>query len=415
MSTQQTANIFIRNASDGNANITLVHQNSSNGTQTGQWDAAPGATVGPLTVYFQTGFGAAGILDYWWVALSVRDGSRPGQYTCGGSITSQVWKECQLQHADAGQNLTFTVDTTTFSINEKSGACTASMVKTAPYSAITNVFVLMLENHSFDNIFAMSGIPGIKAATTSDSNSYKGVPYNVVKGAPVTMPTDPGHEFQDVVEQLAGAGARYQPGGPYPAINNSGFASNYATTTTEGDKPPTAAIGAIMACFDTPKQLPVTFQLATEFAICDHWFSSIPGPTWPNRFFVHGASSAGLDHSPATSDIAVWESVAGFTYPHGSIYDAMNNAGIKWRLYNDSADAFSDDPHRWGAASHRSQPSKASTFWISTAFPRSQPTCKALTLIRIHSSSRITGISCTTPTREGLPNIQWMMSTVGRN
>ena len=30
---------------------------------------------------------------------------------------------------------------------------------------ITNVFVLMLENHSFDNMFAMSKIPGIQAAT----------------------------------------------------------------------------------------------------------------------------------------------------------------------------------------------------------------------------------------------------------
>jgi len=40
--------------------------------------------------------------------------------------------------------------------------------------------------------------------------------------------------------------------------------------------------------------------------------------------------------------------VAGFTYPKGSIYDAMNNARIKWRLYNDSADAYSDDPKRFG-------------------------------------------------------------------
>jgi len=36
---------------------------------------------------------------------------------------------------------------------------------------IKNVFVLMLENHSFDNIFAMSGIQGINAATVQDWNS----------------------------------------------------------------------------------------------------------------------------------------------------------------------------------------------------------------------------------------------------
>ena len=35
-------------------------------------------------------------------------------------------------------------------------------------------------------------------------------------------------------------------------------------------------------------QLPVIYELATRFAICDHWYSSLPGPTWPNRFFLHG-------------------------------------------------------------------------------------------------------------------------------
>src|SRR5215217_888974 len=42
---------------------------------------------------------------------------------------------------------------------------------------IKNVFVLMLENHSFDNIFAMSGIQDINVATVQDSNSYQGETY----------------------------------------------------------------------------------------------------------------------------------------------------------------------------------------------------------------------------------------------
>jgi phospholipase C len=336
MATQQQANVYITNTADGNATITLSHNNSSNGTQTKSWDAAPGQTVGPLTVLFKTGFGAWSVMDYWWVSLSVRDGSTPGQYASSGSALSD-WKECQLQSADAGQNLTFTVNTTTFNINLKSGSCSNSMTKTGVYSAISNVFVLMLENHSFDNIFALSGIPGIVAATAADSNSYDGQVYHVKGDAPPAMVSDPGHEFQDVVEQLAGAGAVYPAGGPYPAINNAGYVSNYATSTTEnkGVLPPKDKIGDIMACFNTPEQLPVIYQLATEFAICDHWFSSLPGPTWPNRFFVHGASSAGLDHSPSTSDMLTWETVSGFTYPNGSIYDAMNKANIKWRLYVD--------------------------------------------------------------------------------
>jgi phospholipase C len=194
----------------------------------------------------------------------------------------------------------------------------------------------MLENHSFDNLLALSGIPGIIAATTSDSNSYNGVTYPVRGNAPGNMPTDPGHEFPDVIEQLAGQGTSYPSGGPYPAIKNSGFAANYAVTTTEGPAPPAADIGDIMMCFDTASQLPATYQLATSFVVCDQWFSALPGPTWPNRFFLHGASSNGLDHSPATEEMEEWESVDGFRYPHGSIFDAMNTKKIAWRLYQDT-------------------------------------------------------------------------------
>ncbi len=82
---------------------------------------------------------------------------------------------------------------------------------------------------------------------------------------------------------------------------------------------------------------PVTYQLATDFAVCDHWFSSLPGPTWPNRFFVHGASSAGWADSPPPATIALWETPGGgFTYPSGSsIYDALVKAGMQWRVYVD--------------------------------------------------------------------------------
>jgi phospholipase C len=126
-------------------------------------------------------------------------------------------------------------------------------------SPIQHVFVLMLENHSFDNMLALSGIPGIDAATPADTNSWAGTPYPVAGNAPGSMPTDPGHEFCDVVQQLCGDPKKYQPGQPYPAIDNSGFAANYATTTTEGPVPPAADIGDIMLCFDTAAQLPVLF------------------------------------------------------------------------------------------------------------------------------------------------------------
>ena len=92
-----------------------------------------------------------------------------------------------------------------------------------------------------------------------------------------------------------------------------------------------------MQCFNTQSECPVIYQLATNFAVCDSWFSSIPGPTWPNRFFVHGASSAGWADSPDSTQIATWEVPGfGFTYPSGgSIYDKLAGASRQWRIYAD--------------------------------------------------------------------------------
>jgi phospholipase C len=78
VATQQTAQVFITNTTDGHATITLYHNNSSNGTQSGTWHADPGPQVGPLVVYFKTGWGTWGILDYWAAELEVTDGSTPG-------------------------------------------------------------------------------------------------------------------------------------------------------------------------------------------------------------------------------------------------------------------------------------------------------------------------------------------------
>lgn len=342
MATQQSAQVYVTNGTDGNATISLFHNNSTNGTQRGTWNAAPGQGVGPLTVRFETGIDVWNVLDYWAISLTVKSGSRPGVYQSAGFASMTTWKECQLQSKDAGQNLYFGVDTGNFSINLPSGGCAASMQYVEPYAVVSHVFVLMLENHSFDNMFGFSGIPGIITSAPGASNSYNGVTYPAESPAPASMPTDPGHEFLDVVEQLAGQGASFTPGKPYPQITNSGYAANYATTRTEitsGNPrlPTPAEIGDIMKCFRTPDELPVMYELATQFALCDQWFSSLPGPTWPNRFFVHGASSGGWDDSPSSSQMTEWESVSGFAYPHGSIFDALSAKRLQWRIYVDEA------------------------------------------------------------------------------
>lgn len=204
---------------------------------------------------------------------------------------------------------------------------------------LNHVFVLMLENRSYDHLLGFSAIAGTDASTGastraagltgSETNTYQGKTYPITRGADNVMPADPPHEFPDVLEQLCGAGVKYAAGRPYPPIENSGFAAAYGA---RGGDP-----AEVMKCY-APEQLPVLNALAREFALCDNWHASMPGPTWPNRLFVHAASSGGLDHSPAVPEIIDWETLEGFAFRNGTIFDRLAQGGRTRRLY--AGDAF---------------------------------------------------------------------------
>ena len=73
--------------------------------------------------------------------------------------------------------------------------------------------------------------------------------------------------------------------------------------------------------------------LAREFAICDQWFSSLPGPTWPNRFFLLAASSGGLDGSPSKLDVITSTTIEGYRFSNGNIFDLLDQYCIEWRIF----------------------------------------------------------------------------------
>lgn len=197
---------------------------------------------------------------------------------------------------------------------------------------INRVFVLMLENRSFDHMLGFSGITGQDATTgettringldATESNSYQGTEYKVSTPADFSMTVGPAHEFTDVLEQLAGAGVVYPPHGQYPPTTQRGYVTNYASSG--GQQKP----GDPMRCFALT-QLPVLEALANQFVVCDNWFCSLPGPTWPNRFFALAGSSGGLDHSPSAAEMFAWEAFNGFRFQNGSIFDQR----LTWRIY----------------------------------------------------------------------------------
>lgn len=168
--------------------------------------------------------------------------------------------------------------------------------------AIRHIFVLAMENRSFDHLLAYSGLPGISAPDSA---------FGLTAGATDRPRLDPSHEYEDVAQQIAGD----------PPM--SGFAQlPYAQVS--------------LAAFPQGA-VPMLRGLASEFLLFDNWFASIPGPTWPNRFFLHAGSSGGLDNSPSAVTSVSSETVdsLSFDFQHGTIFQQLQSSGRTWRVYHD--------------------------------------------------------------------------------
>jgi phospholipase C len=153
---------------------------------------------------------------------------------------------------------------------------------------ITRLVVLMLENRSFDHMlgFLKKTNPTINGLNGDEWNYPAGeAAANIVvsddAGDVEDLNPDPNHEFAHVTNQISSTG---------DAVGNpdmKGFVRDYFSDCKDA-----VHAAEIMKCF-TPQTLPILSTLATQYAVCDRWFSSVPGSTIPNRLFVHGASSAG--------------------------------------------------------------------------------------------------------------------------
>ncbi len=186
---------------------------------------------------------------------------------------------------------------------------------------IKNVVVLMLENRSFDHMlgylrsatYPIDGLTGNEFNLEDPSNPAS-VQVNVNNQAKYQgdLHIDPAHDTLNVNDQLFGTGTPASGVAP----TNRWFVFNYAHVN--GNNPANAH--NIMNCF-APVKIPALTALAQEFAVCDHWHSSVPGQTWPNRFFVHAATSDGyLDNTMRH-------------YGMRTIYDNLSAQGFSWNIY----------------------------------------------------------------------------------
>ncbi len=151
-----------------------------------------------------------------------------------------------------------------------------------------HIVVLMLENRSFDQVLGylsreggradVDGLPPVgspqaeKIFNEYGGRSYKPQPATDTAWFGYNIP-GPAHEHESVVSQMSDGMAH--------------FVSNFAKRM-EGISSQEQLKQRLQRIMDyyPPSMLPTYAAMARNFAICDHWFCSHVGPTWPNRFIT---------------------------------------------------------------------------------------------------------------------------------
>jgi phospholipase C len=148
---------------------------------------------------------------------------------------------------------------------------------------LKHVVVLMMENRSFDHMLGglkavdsrIDGLTGTESNRDTKNAVVTVQPKAAFQGQ---LDPDPDHHFPAVNLQIFN-------GGTTPDMQ--GFLRSYFNQQHNIQQS-----RKIMFYFK-PDKLPVLTTLATEFALFNRWFSSIPGPTLCNRAFAHYGTSFG--------------------------------------------------------------------------------------------------------------------------
>lgn len=188
---------------------------------------------------------------------------------------------------------------------------------------VQHFVVLMLENRSFDHMF------GFLAGREEEIERLRGAESNPVdpgvadsprirvqRGRPYVTDPDPVHDLAGARIQMYGASGDVWPD-EEPQMQ--GFVHSYRRGHARLRPDP----AQVMTCFE-PEGVPALSTLAREFMVCDHWYSSVPGPTWPNRFFTHCGTSGGSTSNGLFTN-----------YGMKTVFEALVEAGATAAIYWD--------------------------------------------------------------------------------
>jgi|PersoiStandDraft_1058852.scaffolds.fasta_scaffold04176_2 phospholipase C len=204
-------------------------------------------------------------------------------------------------------------------------------------SLIKTIAIVMMENRSFDNLLGYLALDprwkGKHVEGLRDTPAWRDKVASVYRGAkyPPFLLTDPYHAIDADPPHERGPIA-VQLGTPVDGVfPMNGFVTNYASA--KGATPPAPGGHPPVMGYFTGEQAPVADFLAEHFAICDHWFASLPAGTQPNRLMaMSGYTTIDVNQVPL---------------PHQDlVYDWLTRNGVSWRVYHEDLPFFAMMP-RW--------------------------------------------------------------------
>jgi phospholipase C len=177
----------------------------------------------------------------------------------------------------------------------------SSAAAVTPATPIEHLVVLMQENHTFDNYFGTfpgaDGLPSDVCQPLDVTDPSQGCikPYHI--NQPRT--SDPDHSSQAAREAY-----------------NDGLMDGFAAAQVNRNLDPRATMG-----YWDGNDLPLYWNLATDYTLADRFFSSALGASQTNHMFWIAGQSGGGGGIPKE----------GFSVP--TIFDRLEAAGVTWKMY----------------------------------------------------------------------------------
>jgi phospholipase C len=209
-----------------------------------------------------------------------------------------------------------------------------------PQHPIRHIIVMLQENRTFDNYFGQLGayrasrvagasasdVDGFDPAKTLQTKTGKSVRpyhYQTVCMEGINFAWNENHTDMDLQAPDTFLDTDFSKA----TFRMDKFPQTVNLTTKDPD-------GTRQMGYYNQSDLPYYYELATQFATSDRFFSSVPTNTIPNRMYMFTGTSFGHIVA-ATPGSGGWV--------QKTIFRAMNDAGVSWRYYYQDSDIYLTD------------------------------------------------------------------------